>query len=65
MIERSFLSAGITRRDFMKTVSTATAVMGLPIAMAEQVVAQADNQDNRPPVIWLHYQECTGCSEAL
>lgn len=65
MIERSLLSAGISRRDFMKTVSTATAVMGLPIAMAEKVVAQAENQDNRPPVIWLHFQECTGCSEAL
>ena len=65
MIERSLLSAGISRRDFMKTVSTATAVMGLPLAMAEKVVAQASNEDNRPPVIWLHFQECTGCSEAL
>ncbi len=65
MIERSLLSAGISRRDFMKTVSTATAIMGLPVAMAEEVVAQAGKEDNRPPVIWLHFQECTGCSEAL
>ena len=49
----------------MKTVSTATAIMGLPLAMAEEVVAQAGNEDKRPPVIWLHFQECTGCSEAL
>ena len=47
MIERSLLSGGISRRDFMKTVSTATAVMGLPLAMAEKVVAQAENQDKR------------------
>ena len=65
MIERSLLSAGMSRRDFMKTVSTATAIMGLPLAMAEEVVAQAGSEDKRPPVIWLHFQECTGCSEAL
>lgn len=65
MIERSLLTAGLSRRDFMKAVTTATAVMGLPLAMAEQVVAAAEKPDNRPPVIWLHFQECTGCSEAL
>lgn len=65
MIERSFLSAGYTRRDFIKAVTTATAAMGLPLAMAEEVVAAAGKEDKRPPVIWLHFQECTGCSEAL
>lgn len=66
MIERSsLLSVGMSRRDFMKTVSTATAVMGLPLAMAEEVVAKAGSEDMRLPVIWLHFQECTGCSEAL
>lgn len=65
MIERSFLSAAYTRRDFMKAVSTATAIMGLPLTMAEDVMASAGKEDKRPPVIWLHFQECTGCSEAL
>ncbi len=65
MIERNMFSAGVSRRDFMKAVTTATAVMGLPLAMADKVVAAAENPDNRPPVIWLHFQECTGCSEAL
>ncbi|MDE7168571.1 MAG: hydrogenase small subunit [Mucispirillum sp.] len=65
MIERSLLSAGYTRRDFMKAVTTATAIMGLPLAKAEEVIAAAGKEDKRPPVIWLHFQECTGCSEAL
>lgn len=66
MIERNSLTVGgYTRRDFMKAVTTATAVMGLPLAMADQVVAAAGKPDNRPPVIWLHFQECTGCSESL
>lgn len=65
MIDQSLLSAGYSRRDFMKAVTTATAVMGLPLAKAEEVIAAAEKTDNRPPVIWLHFQECTGCSEAL
>lgn len=66
MIARNLLtSAGYTRRDFMKVVATATAAMGLPYAMSEKVAEAASNPDNRPPVIWLHFQECTGCSESL
>ncbi len=65
MIERSNHSAGYSRRGFMKAVTAATAAMGLPLAQAEQVLAAAENGDNRPPVIWLHFQECTGCSETL
>ena len=65
MIERSLLSAGYTRRDFIKVITTATAVMGLPFTMASEVVEAANKKDNRPPVIWLHFQECTGCTESL
>lgn len=66
MIERNLLtSVGYTRRDFMKVIATATAAMGLSYSMSEQVAEAAANPDNRPPVIWLHFQECTGCSESL
>lgn len=66
MIERNLsTSVGYSRRDFMKVVATATAAMGLPYAMAEEVAAAVKDPDNRPPVIWLHFQECTGCSESL
>lgn len=43
---------------------TATALMGLPFQMFSQV-AKAAQASSRPAVIWLHFQECTGCSESL
>src|SRR6266571_2567865 len=58
------LRGEVTRRDFIKTCVTATAVMGLPFGMHAQVAAAAQ-ANNNPPVIWLHFQECTGCSETL
>lgn len=63
MTERLF-GGGISRRDFIKTCVAATAVMGLPFGLASKVAAAAQAPD-RPPVIWLHFQECTGCSETL
>jgi hydrogenase small subunit len=56
---------GVSRRDFMKTCLTLTAMMGLPATMVARVAEAAANPDKRPPVIWLHFQECTGCSESL
>jgi len=60
---RPFFSA-VSRRDFLKTCITATALMGLPFE-AVRKVAEAAQSPGRPPVIWLHFQECTGCSESL
>ncbi|HEX8960672.1 MAG TPA: hydrogenase small subunit [Geobacteraceae bacterium] len=56
---------GVSRRDFIKACVTVTAMMGLPFEMAARVADAAERTDNRPPVIWLHFQECTGCSESL
>ena len=28
-------------------------------------IVSALTSDGRPPVIWLHFAECTGCSEAF
>lgn len=42
----------------------ATATMGLPFSFLGRVAAAAESAV-RPPVIWLHFQECTGCSESL
>jgi hydrogenase small subunit len=54
----------LSRRDFVRTCLTATAMMGLPLRMAGRVMAAAQG-DERPPVIWLHFQECTGCTGSL
>jgi hydrogenase small subunit len=65
MFDANLLSAGLSRRDFMKAITTLTAVMGLPAAMVPKVAQAAEGDDNRLPVIWLHFQECTGCSESI
>ncbi|MDD5250719.1 MAG: hydrogenase small subunit [Rhodocyclaceae bacterium] len=54
----------MSRRDFLQFCATLAATMGLP-AGAEAAVAKAVESAKRPSVIWLHFQECTGCSESL
>lgn len=54
-----------TRRDFIKTCMAVSAMLGLPFSMVSKVAAATRTSDNRPAVIWLHFQECTGCSETL
>jgi len=54
----------LSRRELLKFCAGIAATMGLSSAagvrMAEAAIAPA-----RPPVIWLHGQECTGCTESL
>lgn len=61
--QQGFLSK-VTRRDFLKTTGALGVAMGLPFPMHNKL-AEAAMADDRPPVIWLHFQECTGCSESL
>ena len=55
---------GVSRRDFMKFCLATTATLGLPLNMAE-AIADTIASKKRTPVIWLHFQECTGCTESL
>ncbi len=55
---------GVSRRDFLKFCTAMTATMGLPLGVAN-LIAQTIENPKRPPVIWLHFQECTGCTETL
>lgn len=57
-------SYGISRRDFLKYCTTISATLALAPSFAPKV-AEAIENDNRPPVIWLEFQSCTGDSEAL
>ncbi len=56
---------GVSRRTFLKFCTGVAATLGLPAsaayAMAEAVAAKRQ----KPVVIWLHGQECTGPSESL
>jgi len=59
---------GVTRRTFMKFCATLASAMALPPsagrAMAEAMAA-APAASKRPSVIWLPFQECTGCTESI
>jgi hydrogenase small subunit len=61
--------SGVSRRDFLCLCSTlmVAAPMGLALTskMSVAEVARAVGKSKRPSVIWLHLQECTGCSETL
>ena len=55
---------GISRRAFMKFCAATASLMALPPSMAP-VIAEALGKRRRPAVIWLSFQECTGCTESL
>ena len=55
---------GYSRRDFLQFVSMMTAFIGLENSAMGQV-AKALETKPRVPVIWLHFQECTCCSESF
>ena len=54
----------VDRRDFVKIITMAAASVGLSSATAVKL-AEAASGGLKPSVIWLHFQECTGCTESL
>lgn len=55
---------GVTRRDFMKFCGLMAATLGLEASFVPKI-ARAIASAPRPPVVWLQFAECTGCTEAL
>jgi [NiFe] hydrogenase small subunit len=56
---------GVSRREFMKYCTYLTATLGLSSSFIPKVAEVFAAPTQRPPVIWLHFGECTGCSEAI
>lgn len=68
-IEEHLRKCGVSRRSFLQLCTSlmVTAPVGLALtqkATALQVAA-ALGKAKRPSVVWLHFQDCTGCSETL
>lgn len=55
----------VDRRDFIRVCTMALAAVGLPFAAAAKVAEAIATKKLKPSVIWLHFQECTGCTESL
>jgi hydrogenase small subunit len=59
-----FDSSLVSRRDFVRVCTMAAAAVGLSATAASKIV-EAASKGLKPSVVWLHFQECTGCTESL
>lgn len=68
-IDERLVRCGVDRRAFLQFCSSLmiAAPFGLPITdkRTPEDVAQGLGKVIRPPVIWLAFQDCTGCTETL
>ena len=68
-IAENLEASGVSRRSFLQLCSVlmATAPFGLALTGKKSLlqVAEAIGKSKRPSVIWLHFQDCTGCTETL
>jgi hydrogenase small subunit len=55
---------GVSRRTLLQYASAMTSLLALPMASAP-ALAQGLARARRQAVIWLSFQECTGCTESL
>ncbi|RDH81692.1 MAG: Ni/Fe hydrogenase [endosymbiont of Galathealinum brachiosum] len=61
----SYLSQqGVSRRSFLKYCAAMASLLALP-ASAIPALSEKLRHAVRPSVIWLSFQECTGCTESL
>jgi hydrogenase small subunit len=80
-IAQELRKKGVSRRDFLKLSGLLAAAMGLryeaPVLatgisskpargyMVNHAIAQAMETKTRLPVIWVEFQDCAGCTEAI
>jgi hydrogenase small subunit len=55
---------GVSRRDFVKFCTWMGAMLGLEASGVAQIVKALETK-RRLPIVWLHFQECTCCSESF
>ena len=60
----SLREQGVSRRSFLKFCAATASMMALPPSMIP-VIASTLEKARRPSVIWLSFQECTGCTESI
>ena len=55
---------GISRRQLVKFCSAMLGILALPERYLAQTVA-AVGKAKKPVLVWLQFQDCTGCSESM
>lgn len=64
MLPELMKANGVSRRGFLKYCASLTSLMALSPAMMPRVAHALENAP-RPSVIWMSFQECTGCTESI
>jgi hydrogenase small subunit len=68
-IAQGLKRAGYSRRDFIQLCTTLVAAAPMGLALTDQTtpaeMAKKIAKARKPSVIWLEFQDCTGCSETL
>src|SRR5579862_8601491 len=60
----SLANRGISRRQLVKFCSAMLATLAMPERYLAQTVA-AVGKAKKPVLVWLQFQDCTGCSESI
>jgi len=68
-IAQSLKNAGYSRRDFLQLCTTIVVTAPLGLALTDKAtpaeIAKKIAQAKKPSVVWLNFQDCTGCTETL
>lgn len=56
---------GVDRREFLSFCAMIAGALGLSNTWIPKVAEAIENAAKRPPVIWMHFAECTGDSESF
>lgn len=56
---------GITRRKFLKFCGTTAAFLGLSELHIPKIASAIEGMSKRPPLVWLDFMECLGCTESF
>jgi hydrogenase small subunit len=64
-IWQSMEQKGYSRRDFLQFCAAAATVAGFGSKSGVAQVVSAFEKKEKPAVVWMHFQECTCCSESF
>src|ERR1700729_4308994 len=63
-VNTALRSQGYTRRQLIKFCSAALGTLAMPERYLAQTV-KAVGKARKPIMVWLQFQDCTGCSESI
>ena len=67
-LKNQFIELGkkdVPRKEFLKFCAITAATLGLPASFTQVIAREIKNAAKRPPVIWMHFAECTGDTESF